>query len=533
MAQRFDLLPVMDDLPDNLPLGVRQRLSLAVAVVHNPEILILDEPTSGVDPIARDNFWRLIIDLSRKDGVTIFITTHFMNEAERCDRISLMHNGKSLTAGKPEDLVKERKAKNLEEAFIGYLIDAGAGTGDEGSVTSIKAKDATISARTEKREAKRRQHASFSLRRLASCIWREALELYRDPICLTLALLGSIILMLVIGFGITMDVENLRFAVLDRDQSGLSRNYVLNISGSRYFTEQPPIIDYADLDHRMRSGDIALAVEIPPNFGRDVQRSQPTQIALWVDGAMPQRAETINGYVEGMHQEWLAQQITTRLGLDIPSLATIETRYRYNPDVKSLPAMVPATIPLLLLMIPAILAALAVVREKELGSIINLYVTPLTKTEFIIGKQVPYIILSMISFILMTIMAQVVFNVPVKGSFPTLFLAAFLFCIISTGMGLLASTVTKSQIAVMFLTLIGTLLPAIQFSGLLNSVSSLGGAGRFIGTTYPATYMLIISRGIFNKALHFSNLYGPLLMLVAAIPVIVGLSIALLRKQES
>ena len=119
-----------DAKPESLPLGVKQRLQLAVAVLHRPPMLILDEPTSGVDPVARDAFWRTLIDLSRNDGVTIFLSTHFMNEAERCDRISLMHQGRVLAVGAPKELVKERGSASLEDAFISYLEEAG-GAGKE------------------------------------------------------------------------------------------------------------------------------------------------------------------------------------------------------------------------------------------------------------------------------------------------------------------------------------------------------------------------------------------------------------------
>src|SRR5690606_272719 len=143
MIERFGLADSVDDLPLRLPLGIRQRLSLAVALVHGPELLILDEPTSGVDPVARDGFWQLLIDLSRKDGVTIFISTHFMNEGERCDRISLMHAGKVLVSDAPAKLIERRGVTTLEDAFIAYLEDAGAGTGvpeSEASVTeSVRA----------------------------------------------------------------------------------------------------------------------------------------------------------------------------------------------------------------------------------------------------------------------------------------------------------------------------------------------------------------------------------------------------------
>jgi hypothetical protein len=149
---------------------------------------------------------------------------------------------------------------------------------------------------------------------------RETLELQRDPVRLTLALLGSLILMFIIGYGINMDVEHLSYAVLDRDQTTLSQNYALNLAGSRYFVEHPPIADYAELDRRQRSGELSLAIEIPPGFARDVKRGTPVQIGAWIDGAMPQRAETVQGYVNGMHQGWLVDVAKHRLGLVTPCL---------------------------------------------------------------------------------------------------------------------------------------------------------------------------------------------------------------------
>ena len=529
LVKRFGLENELKSLPDSLPLGVKQRLSLSVAVVHNPEILILDEPTSGVDPIARDDFWRLIIELSRKDKVTVFITTHFMNEAARCDRISLMHAGKVLASDTPDNIIHSKDAKTLEEAFIRYLVDAGAD--DTHSDEKISEEPKTV---PNKPVQTGNQHLQgFSLTRLIGCLWRETLELSRDPLRALLALLGSAILMLVMGYGITMDVEDLNFAVLDRDQTITSQNYITNLSGSkRYFIEKPPIIDYDDMDHRMRSNEIALAIEIPPNFGRDIQRGDPVNIGIWIDGAMPLRADTIKGYVQGMHLAWLSDKIKTTTGTASSSLANIETRYRYNPDIKSLQAMVPAVIPILLLMIPSMLAALSVVREKEMGSIINLYVTPVTRTEFLLGKQVPYIVISMLSFLLLLLMAVTIFGVPIKGSLLTLCLAGLAYCIIATGFGLLASTVTRSQIAVIFLTCVGTMLPAIQFSGLLNPVASLEGSGRYIGEVYPTTHMLIIARGVFNKALGFFDLHNSIFTLLITIPIILGASIFLLKKQE-
>ena len=523
MCERFMLTEVEDALPADLPLGIRQRLSLAVAVIHRPEMLILDEPTSGVDPVARDMFWQLMVDLARQDQVTIFISTHFMNEAERCDRISLMHAGKVLASDTPQALVEQRGSNSLEEAFIAWLKEAQPSSPVPEEPTSAVA---SHSGHTAPRQA-------FSLRRLFSYSRREALELRRDPVRSTLALLGTVILMFIMGYGISMDVEDLRFAVLDRDQTLSSQGWSQNLAGSRYFIEQAPLHSYDELDRRMRDGELAVAIEIPPNFGRDIARGTPVQIGVWVDGAMPNRAETVRGYVQAMHLAWLQEMAGRQSSPQRDtSLISIETRYRYNPDVKSLPAIVPAVIPLLLMMIPAMLSALSVVREKELGSIINLYVTPTTRSEFLLGKQLPYIVLGMFNFFLLCTLSVFVFGVAHKGSFLTLTLAALLYVTIATGLGLLISTFMKSQIAAIFGTAIITLIPATQFSGMIDPVASLEGPGRWIGQIYPTSHFLTIARGTFSKALNISDLWGSFIPLLIAVPLVLGLSVLLLKKQE-
>ncbi|EMB08904.1 ribosome-associated ATPase/putative transporter RbbA [Klebsiella pneumoniae] len=523
MCERFMLTEVEDALPADLPLGIRQRLSLAVAVIHRPEMLILDEPTSGVDPVARDMFWQLMVDLARQDQVTIFISTHFMNEAERCDRISLMHAGKVLASDTPQALVEQRGSNSLEEAFIAWLKEAQPSSPVPEEPTSAVA---SHSGHTAPRQA-------FSLRRLFSYSRREALELRRDPVRSTLALLGTVILMFIMGYGISMDVEDLRFAVLDRDQTLSSQGWSQNLAGSRYFIEQAPLRSYDELDRRMRDGELAVAIEIPPNFGRDIARGTPVQIGVWVDGAMPNRAETVRGYVQAMHLAWLQEMAGRQSSPQRDtSLISIETRYRYNPDVKSLPAIVPAVIPLLLMMIPAMLSALSVVREKELGSIINLYVTPTTRSEFLLGKQLPYIVLGMFNFFLLCALSVFVFGVAHKGSFLTLTLAALLYVTIATGLGLLISTFMKSQIAAIFGTAIITLIPATQFSGMIDPVASLEGPGRWIGQIYPTSHFLTIARGTFSKALNISDLWGSFIPLLIAVPLVLGLSVLLLKKQE-
>ena len=535
LARRFDLAPVMDALPDALPLGIRQRLQLAVAVLHRPDVLILDEPTSGVDPVARDHFWALIVDLSRKDGVTIFITTHFMNEAQRCDRISLMHAGRILASDAPAALMAQRGAGSLEDAFVGYLAEASGvqllPAGAPGAMRDAATTPETAAPATDRSPRSAARAARFSLARLFSFSLREATELRRDPFRLTLALLGTVILMLVMGYGISTDVEDLSYAVLDLDRSIASERYTLNIAGSRYFQEKLPLESHADIDRRMRAGELAMAIEIPPNFGRDLARGARPEIGVWLDGAMPMRAEVARGYVMGVHAQTLTEAVAAASGTRPAALADIAVRYRYNPDMRSLIAMVPAVIPMLLVFIPSMLTALGVVREKELGSILNVYTTPVTKLEFLLGKQLPYIGLSMLNCVLMFVLALTLFDVPFKGSLTAFFVGALIYVTATTGLGLLMSTLTNSQVAAMAGTSIGTLLPAIQFSGMLDPVSSLEGTGAILGQIYPTTHFLTISRGTFAKALDFGDLGASFVPLLLAIPVLTIASALLLKKQ--
>ena len=330
-----------------------------------------------------------------------------------------------------------------------------------------------------------------------------------------------------------MDVEDLSFAVLDRDQTTVSRDYTLDLAGSRYFTERAPIADDRELDRRMRSGELSVAIEIPPGFARDLARGRPVQIGVWLDGAMPTRAETVRGYVQGVHARWLARRMSAAsaaAATDGPF--TMEIRFRYNPDVRSLVAMVPAVIPLLLILIPAILTALSVVREKELGSIVNLYVTPVTRLEFLLGKQLPYIVLAMVNFLLLALLAVTLFGVPLKGSFLALAAATLVYVTATTAIGLLISSFMRSQIAAIFGTAVGTIIPAVQFSGVIDPVSSLEGMGALIGRVFPTTHYVTIARGTFSKALGFADLQASFIPLLIAVPVLIGISAALLKKQE-
>jgi len=554
LSERFGLGRHLDGRAEDLPLGVRQRLSLAVAVIHEPELLILDEPTSGVDPLARDGFWELLHELSRRRGVTIFVSTHFMNEAERCDRISLMHAGRVLAQGRPEDLEGAQRAATLEDAVIAYLEDESADAGGAArpevgqggaaeearsaapgrSCSGRAASGALATAMGEDgaalRAAPLRPGGRFSLRRLWAYSRREATELARDPIRLAFALLGPLLLMIAMGYGISFDVNEIRYAVLDRDRTPASRAYLEHFEGSDWFAEQPLVTGEPDLLRRLASGDLTLAIEIPPGFGRDLHRGARPEVGFWIDGAIAFRGDTILGYAEGAHRGYLEGLPGAGPIRDSP--LRIETRFRYNQDFKSVYAMVPGILMLLLIMIPATMTAVGVVREKELGSIANFYATPTTRGEFLLGKQLPYVGLALVSYASLLAMALLLFQVPLKGDPIALSLGAFLFVFASTGLGLLMSTFMRTQIAAVFGTAIVSTIPTLLFSGMLVPVSSLTGPARIMGYGFPSAWFHHASVGAFTKGLGFADLWGDFLVLAAFGLGFFLLGRALLRRQE-
>ncbi len=519
MMTTFDLADVADARPEALPLGIRQRLQLAVAVIHGPEVLILDEPTSGVDPIARDAFWQHLIGLSRRDGVTIFVSTHFMNEAQRCDRISLMHAGRVLAVGTPTEIAQTKGTDSLSDAFVAYLREA---AGPETETAATQAPHGLDTPKT-----------GGGFGRMWAFARRESMEILRDRLRLGFAFLGPIILMLTFGYGISFDVTDLPYAVLDQDQTAESRTLLEAFSGSRYFAEQPPATSTADLQARLRSGEIALGIEVPTDFGRLLMQSKRPEVRIAVDAAMPFRAETTRGYLQGLALSYMDDQIERTYGEVIDtSAADVQTRFRYNQSFKSVFAIVPSVIMLMLVLIPSMMAAMGVVREKETGSIANFRSTPVTRLEFILGKQLPYVAIAMLSFLTLLAVAYGVFGVTVTGSMLALFVGAFLYVLASTGFGVLISTFTKTQVAATFAAAIISIIPAVNFSGLLVPVASLSGGGRLIGLGFPSAWFQQISVGSFTKGLGFADLWQNHLALAGFAVVFIAASVIALRKQE-
>lgn len=536
--QKFKIKEYEDELPPALSLGLKQRLQLAAACLHKPEVLILDEPTSGVDPAARDMFWDYLINLSRNERITIFVSTHFMNEAGWCDRISFMHQGKVLAQDKPHKLVEAQNAANLEEAFIAYLEQAEAESETEEATQSTNTTTAPgeavknafkdSSASTSHRKTKR---SGNTLNNILAFAARENKELLRDPVRLVFVLLGPVILVFFSALGITFDVRNIGYAVYDQDQSQISRELVSQFSSSPYFKERAILHSDEDYEQIIKTGKIRLVVEIPPDFGRQLLMQQKPELSFYVDGSMPFSGENVKGYILGIMAEY-SQDMAQKKGYGPDPASQLQTRFVYNQDFNSIISITPGMMMMAMVLIPAMMTALGVVREKEIGSIMNLYGSPATVMQFLIGKQIPYIFMALLSFYILTLISVLILHVPITGSFSALFFGAFCISWAATSLGLLVSCFATSQVAAIFGSAILSMIPSLNFSGLLTPVSSLEGMNVLVSQYFPSSWFHKIVIGAFAKGLSWSDFINYYLILAAFAISYLLLANIFLKKQE-
>ena len=533
VLQQFELADLADATPAALPLGVRQRLQLAAACLHRPQVLILDEPTSGVDPAARDMFWQYLFRMAREERVTIFVSTHFMNEAARCDRISLMHRGRVLAVGEPEELRRRQHADTLEEAFIRYLEQDEAAEAAERLPENQRPSE---NQRLPETQRLPENHAAPSgllywLSAVFTFARREGKELLRDRIRLMFALLGPLVYLISGSLGVSFDVNEMDFAVLDQDQSHYSRELTQEFDGSSYFRQRASLAARRDINAVLTNGSARMVIEIPPGFGKDLTLGRRPQLAFYFDGSWPFVGENLHGYAQGILNRYMAELYRER-GIRVDTGGGLQTRFIYNPTFKSINALTPGFLMLSLMMIPAMLTALSVVREKEIGSIMNLYSSPASTFQYLFGKQLPYVLLSLLSYLILLGVVVFGLGVPLKGSFIALTAGVLCFVFASTGFGLLVSTFVRSQVAAIFAAAILAMIPALNFSGMLYPAATLSGAGKWIGIFSPTSWFQTVSLGVITKGLGWRDvdtLCGTLLLFFAAYWLAAGL---LLKKQE-
>jgi ABC-2 type transport system permease protein len=349
----------------------------------------------------------------------------------------------------------------------------------------------------------------MNFQRIAAVAWKEWRETIRDRMFVLLAFLLPVLWMLVFGYGLVQDVEHIPFGVVDRDQTTLSRDYLYRFFESRYFSFQGYILSEKEADALLQSGKIRVAIIVPEKFEERLLRGQSIGIQTLIDGTFPLRTDIVKGYVIAINSafsgERLAMYLSRRNGISVEQAETqthpikVEVRYLYNEEVRSTWSMVPALIMFTLMVSSPLLTALGIVREKETGSIYNIYSSTVTRFEFLAGKLLPYVVISSVNAGVLWIIATQWFEVPFKGNLPFFLAASLIFVLSSTGIGLLISLLVRTQIAALVITMVASMLPTILFSGLIVPISSLSRGSQIQAHFFPGMYYTDIVRGAFLK----------------------------------
>ena len=374
------------------------------------------------------------------------------------------------------------------------------------------------------------------LDRSRAIIRKETRELLRDPVYLGMAFVIPVVLMLLFGYGLSMDVKHLPIAFVDHERSPHSRDYIDSFVNSDYFDFIGVLEGPAQAEHWMRSGRARVIIDIPPDFGRKLTSNKATAVGVTVDGSFPTRAGVIIAYVtiiNAQTNERLLSRYVSRLGGSAQLFAPIQvnTSFWYNPTLESNNMIVPGMLVLILMLFPAILGALVVVREKESGTIFNLYASPVHRWEIILGKAVPYITVAFLDYLIIFAMSILLFQVRFTGSFWVLTSAALLYSICTIGVGLLFSIIMRTQLSAMLVTFLATMTPAFNYSGFLSPVSSMDAQGQFIAHLIPATYFMEVVRGVYLKGLGLGFFWPNLLALTTYTLVVYSLAWLFLNKR--
>lgn len=363
----------------------------------------------------------------------------------------------------------------------------------------------------------------MNLKRIKAVAGKEWLEIVRDKVFFSLAFVVPVVMMILLGYGLSLDVENIPFTIVDHDKTPLSRDYAYRFIGSRYFSFLGYSKDDRSVDDLLTSNTARAAIIIPPDFEKNLISGRPASVQTLIDGTFPFRAQTTKGYVIAINSaasmDFMADYISKKKGISkeraekLLRPVSLETRYLYNQSLKSVWSIAPKLIMLILMVSPPFLTALGVVREKETGSIYNIYVSTVSRAEFLIGKLFPYMAISAVNSLILFLFATELFGAPFKGSLLLFFASTIIYVICTTGIGLLASVFVQTQTSAMIVTSIITLVPAVLYSGILIPVSSLEKSAQIVAHLLPAMYYTNIVIACFMKGAGLEHFWKDILIL--------------------
>jgi len=501
VAREFGLEDHLATPSAQLPGGYRQRLAMAAALLHRPGILFLDEPTSGADPLARRDFWQRITALAQ-GGTTVVVTTHFMEEAEYCDRLVIQDAGRVLALGTPGE-IRQRAgdAADMEQAFIAIVEQARRGSREapKSEAAAIGQPFDPVDSQAARQPSAEARHRFWS--RLRSLTRKETRQLLRDRANLAFGLVLPIALILLFGYGITLDVTDAPVAVVLEDASPQAREAVSGLQRTPWI--HPVFVPtMAEAETLIVDRRVDGIVRVPSDFASALAAGR-AHVQLVVHGSDAATARVVQSYVQGaLAQATLEDADAAGAGpardprVDLaanaprPGHVQVESRLWFNVANTSTWYLVPGLLVLIMTLVGAFLTSLLVAREWERGTMEALLVTPARPLEILLSKMIPYFGVGMLGCSLCLVAARWLFHLPFEGSVALIVLASMLYLVVALGMGLLISSVTKNQFLASQVALIASFLPAMMLSGFLFDLRNVPVVVRAVAQVLPATHFL-------------------------------------------